>query len=273
MNPHRIIAGVESERGRKIFEEIYEPFTQKGFPLVFTNIPSAEIIKYASNAFLAMKISYINMIADLCEKTSADIDDVAMGVGLDHRIGDRFLNAGLGYGGSCLPKDVNALIHTYREHDLDIGLLEETEKINRTRRDIFYTHVEENLDKVEGSKITIWGLAFKPNTDDIRAAPSVDIVEKLSQNGAQINLYDPQAEENFAKMIPSDDHITYHDDKYEALKDSDALLIITDWEEFKNADMNKIKQQMATPNIIDGRNILDKKLMAKKEFKYHSMGR
>lgn len=273
MNPHRIVVGVESERGRKIFEEIYEPFTKKGFPLLFTNIPSAEIIKYASNAFLAIKISYINMISDLCEKTGADIDDVAMGVGMDHRIGDRFLNAGLGYGGSCLPKDVNALIHTYGEMDLDIGLLEETEKINRDRREIFYSQVEENLGKIEGSKITIWGLAFKPNTDDIRAAPSLDIVEKLSQNGAKINLYDPQAEENFAKMIPSDDNITYHDDKYEALKDSDALLIITDWEEFKNADIDKIKQEMATPNIIDGRNILDKKLMAEKKFKYHSMGR
>jgi UDPglucose 6-dehydrogenase len=137
MNPNRIVVGVDSDRARKIFEEIYEPFTSKGFPLLFTDIPSAEIIKYASNAFLAIKISYINMISDLCQRTGANIDDVSKGVGLDHRIGDKFLNAGLGYGGSCLPKDVNALIHTYKEFDLDIGLLQETEKINQNRREIF----------------------------------------------------------------------------------------------------------------------------------------
>jgi UDPglucose 6-dehydrogenase len=273
MNPNRIVVGVDSERARKIFEEIYEPFTSKGYPLLFTDIPSAEIIKYASNAFLAIKISYINMISDLCEKTGANIDDVSQGVGLDHRIGDKFLNAGLGYGGSCLPKDVNALIHTYKEHDLDIGLLQETEKINQNRRKIFYQQVEETLGEIEGSTITLWGLAFKPNTDDIRAAPAIDIARKLQDAGANLKLYDPEAEENFSSILPESENITYFQEKYDALKDSEALLIITEWDEFKESDLNKIKELMTSPTIIDGRNILDKDSLENKGFKYISMGR
>ncbi len=273
MNPNRIIVGVDSDRARKIFQEIYEPFTSKGYPLLFTDIASAEIIKYASNAFLATKISYINMIADLCEKTGANIDDVAKGVGLDHRIGDKFLNAGLGYGGSCLPKDVNALIHTYNELGLDIGLLKETEKINQNRREIFYRQVEEILDEIEGSTITLWGLAFKPNTDDIRAAPAIDIARKLQDRGAKLKLYDPEAEDNFSLHLPENENVTYFQDKYEAVKGSHALLIITEWDEFKVSDLDKIKKLMASPNIIDGRNILNTELMAEKGFKYVSMGR
>lgn len=273
MNPNRIVVGVDSPKAREIFEEIYEPFTSKGFPLLFTDIPSAEIIKYASNAFLAIKISYINMISDLCERTGANIDDVSKGIGLDHRIGDKFLNAGLGYGGSCLPKDVNALIHTYKEFDLDIGLLQETEKINQNRREIFYQQVQETLEKVEGSTITIWGLAFKPNTDDIRAAPAIDIARKLQDAGAKLKLYDPEAEGNFSSILPESENITYFKDKYEALKDSHALLLITEWAEFKVSDLDKIKELMISPNIIDGRNILNKELLAEKEFRYVSMGR
>ncbi len=273
MNPSRIVVGVDSEKARKMFEEIYQPFTSKGYPLLFTDIPSAEIIKYASNAFLAMKISYINIIADLCGKTGANIDDVSGGLGLDPRIGDRFLNAGLGYGGSCLPKDVNALIHTYKEFNLDIGLLRETEKINRNRREIFYQQIEKTLPKIEGSTITIWGLAFKPNTDDIRAAPSVDIVRRLLDAGGNLKLYDPQAEDNFSRKLLENSNLTYYKDKYDALKDSQALLIITEWEEFRNSDTDKIKELMASPTIIDGRNVFDKELMAQKGFRYVSMGR
>jgi UDPglucose 6-dehydrogenase len=273
MHPHRIVVGVASERARKIFQEIYEPFTSEGYPLLFSDVASAEIIKYASNAFLAIKISYINMIADLCEKTGANIDYVSRGVGLDHRIGDKFLDAGLGYGGSCLPKDVNALIETYQEYQLDNGLLVETRKINQQRREKFYEDIMEALEKVDGKTITIWGLAFKPNTDDIRAAPAVDIVQKLKESGAKLKLYDPQAKENFSHKIPEEGNITYYQDKYEALEDSDALVIITDWKEFEESDMDKIKELMNSPNIFDGRNILDKELMAQKEFNYYSMGR
>lgn len=273
MNPNRIVVGVDSDKARKIFAEIYEPFTSKGYPLLFTDIPSAEIIKYASNAFLAIKVSYINMIADLCEKAGANIDDVSKGVGLDQRIGSKFLNAGLGYGGSCLPKDVNALIHTYREFDLDIGLLKETEKINQDRREKFYNQVEKILPGIAGSTITLWGLAFKPNTDDIRAAPSIDIAKKLSDAGAKLKLFDPEAEENFSRILPEGENVTYFQDQYEALEDSDALLIITEWDEFKNCDLDKVKELMASPNIIDGRNILDKGVVADKGFKYISVGR
>lgn len=273
MNPNRIICGVDSEKARKIFEEIYRPFTKQGYPLLFTNIPSAEIIKYASNAFLAIKISYINLISDLCQITGANIDDVSRGVGLDQRIGDKFLNAGLGYGGSCLPKDVSALIHTYQELDLDISLLEETMKINDNRREIFLEQIDETLPDVKGRTITIWGLAFKPNTDDIRAAPAVDIVGRLNQSGANLKLYDPQAEENFTKILPESSNLKYFNHRYDALEDSELLLIITDWDEFKNSDYDKVKELMASPVIIDGRNILDKEVMEEKEFKYISMGR
>lgn len=273
MNPNRIVVGVDSQKAEKIFEEIYQPFTKQGYPLLFTDVPSAEIIKYASNAFLAIKVSYINMIADLCEKTGANIDDVSKGVGLDHRIGDKFLNAGLGYGGSCLPKDVNALIHTYRELDMDVGLLKETEKINQSRREKFYSQIENLLPEISGSTITLWGLAFKPNTDDIRAAPSIDIARKLEGAGAKLKLFDPEAEENFSRILPEGENVTYFQDKYEALKDSDALLIITEWDEFKNSDLEKIKELMASPNIIDGRNILDKEIVAEKGFNYVSVGR
>lgn len=273
MHPHRIVVGVESERSQKIFEEIYEPFTSEGYPLLFSDVSSAEIIKYASNAFLAIKISYINMIADLCEKTGANIDDVSRGVGLDHRIGDKFLEAGLGYGGSCLPKDVNALIETYQEHHLDNGLLRETRKINQQRREKFYHQIEDALETVEGKKVTIWGLAFKPNTDDIRAAPAVDIVTRLNKSGAELKLYDPQAENNFSRKIPETGNITYYQDKYQALEGSDALLIITDWEEFKKADLDRVKELMESPHIFDGRNILDKEILSEKGFNYYSMGR
>ena len=273
MNPNRIVVGVDSEKARKIFEEIYQPFTSQGYPLLFTNIPSAEIIKYASNAFLALKISYINLISDLCEMTGANIDDVSRGVGLDQRIGEKFLNAGLGYGGSCLPKDVNALIHTYKELDLDINLLEETMKINDQRREIFLEQIEKTLPDIKGRTITIWGLAFKPNTDDIRAAPAVDIVGRLNETGAVLKLYDPQAEENFSRIHPENSNLKYYKHRYDALKDSELLLIITDWDEFKNSNYDQVKELMASPVIIDGRNILDKELMEEKEFKYISMGR
>lgn len=273
MKPSRIVAGVESGKAREIFKEIYEPFTREGYTLFFTDIPSAEIIKYASNAFLAMKISYINLMADLCEETGANIDYVSHGVGLDVRIGDKFLNSGLGYGGSCLPKDVTALIHTYHKFDLEAGLLYETRKINNNRREKYLEQVGKILPDLTGKTLSIWGLAFKPNTDDIRAAPSVDIVKNLVDAGAKLKLYDPQAEENFSSVLKDKEGLNYCQDKYDALKDSDALLILTDWDEFKEADLDRVKDLMSLPNIIDGRNMLDKESVVEKGFKYYSMGR
>jgi UDPglucose 6-dehydrogenase len=271
MNPDRVVVGVESERAKQIFEELYHPFTEKGYPLLIATPAEAELIKHASNSFLAMKISYINMLADLCEKVGIDVNMVADGIGFDGRIGRQFLNAGIGYGGSCFPKDVKAFIKIAEDHGLDFGLLKETEKINAERRNKFLEKVENILWINKDKNITIWGLAFKPDTDDIREAPAIDIVRGLNEIGANLKLYDPEATDNFKKIFPVEDNIEYFEDKYDALKDSDALLIITEWNEFKEADLDKVKNLMRLPIIIDGRNIYEKDAM--NQFEYYGIGR
>lgn len=271
MNPDRIVVGVESNKARNIFEKLYKPFTDKGHPLLITSPAEAEIIKHASNSFLAMKISYINMLSDLCEKIGIDVSEVADGIGYDQRIGRSFLNAGIGYGGSCFPKDVKAFIKIAEDYGLDFSLLKETEKINKNRRIKFLEKVENVLWINKEKNITIWGLAFKPETDDIREAPSIDIVKGLHRNGAKLRLYDPVAMKNFQRIFPPQENIKYFNDKYESLIDSDALLIITEWEEFKKVDLDKVKQLMRIPIVIDGRNIYDVNQM--KDFEYYSMGR
>jgi UDPglucose 6-dehydrogenase len=270
-NPDRIVVGVESEKARKVFQELYRPFTEKDDVLLITTPAAAELIKHASNSFLAMKISYINMIADLCEKVGIDVNTIAEGIGYDQRIGRDFLNAGIGYGGSCFPKDVRAFIKIAEDHGLDFGLLKETEKINTEMRKKFLEKVENVLWINKDKNITIWGLAFKPDTDDIREAPSIDIVGDLYETGANLRLYDPQASENFQRLFPANKNIKYFSDKYEALKDSDALLIITEWEEFKEIELNKVKSLMRLPIIIDGRNMFESKEMD--GFEYYSIGR
>lgn len=270
-NPDRIVVGVESENAHKIFQELYRPFTEKGDVLLITTPAAAELIKHASNSFLAMKISYINMVAELCEKVGIDVNMIADGIGYDQRIGRSFLNAGIGYGGSCFPKDVRAFIKIAEDHGLDFGLLRETEKINSQMRERFLEKVENVLWINKDKNITIWGLAFKPDTDDIREAPSIDIVRKLYETDANLRLYDPQAGENFQNLFPENENIRYCSDKYEALKDSDALLLITEWDEFKNADLNKVKNLMRLPIIIDGRNMFESEIM--EGFEYYSVGR
>jgi UDPglucose 6-dehydrogenase len=271
MNPDRIVVGVESEKAHEIFQKLYRPFTEKGDVLLITTPAAAELIKHASNSFLAMKISYINMVAELCEKVGIDVNMIADGIGYDQRIGRSFLNAGIGYGGSCFPKDIRAFIKIAEDHGLDFGLLKETEKINTQMRERFLEKVENVLWINKDKNITIWGLAFKPDTDDIRAAPSIDIVRELYETDANLRLYDPQAQENFQNLFPENDNIKYYRDKYEALKDSDALLIITEWDEFKNANLNKVKNLMRLPIIIDGRNMFESEVM--NGFEYYSVGR
>ncbi|MBK3332849.1 UDP-glucose/GDP-mannose dehydrogenase family protein [Persephonella atlantica] len=273
MNPDRIVVGVESERARKIMEELYRPFTEKGFPLLITTPAAAELIKHASNSFLAMKISYINMIADLCEKVGADINEVADGMGYDKRIGRAFLNAGIGYGGSCFPKDVKAFIKIAEDHGLDFGLLKETEKINRRRREQFIEKIESVIWISKDKNIAVWGLSFKPNTDDIREAPAIDIVKQLKEAGANLRLYDPKAMENFKQVVPEGDNVKYVSDKYEAVKDADLLVLITEWDEFRQADMEKVKQLMRLPIVVDGRNVYQPDEMRKIGFEYYSIGR
>lgn len=271
MNPDRIVVGVESEKARTIFEKLYQPFTNEGHPLLITNPAAAELIKHASNSFLAMKISYINMISALCEKVGVDVNMVARGIGLDNRVGEKFLNAGIGYGGSCFPKDVQAFIKIAEDHGLEFGLLKETEKINAFQRRAFLDKIEDIMWINKDKNIAVWGLAFKPDTDDIREAPAIDVVRELEANGANLYLYDQEAMPNFKNIFPESKRIKYFEDKYQALKDADALLIITEWDEFKQADLKKVKELMRLPIIIDGRNIFEPSDMG--EFEYYSMGR
>ena len=273
MDPDRIVVGVDSDKAEQIFQRLYKPFLDNGSTLFITKIPAAEIIKYASNSFLAIKISYINMLADLCEKAGVDVTMVADGIGADKRIGMDFLNAGIGYGGSCLPKDVKAFINIAENYGLDLGLLKETEKINKNRRKQFLNKIEEVLWISKGKTISIWGLAFKPGTDDIREAPALDIARGLLDNGAKLQVYDPEAMDNFRKFFSESEEIFYFEEKYSALKDADALLIITDWIEFKQLDLNKMKQLLKLPIVIDGRNILNPQHMINNGFEYYSIGR
>jgi len=273
MNPDRIVVGVESEKAKDMFKELYKPFNEKGIPLIITTPAAAELIKHASNSFLAMKISYINMVSELCEKVGADVNIVAEGMGYDKRIGRAFLQAGIGYGGSCFPKDVKAFIKIAEEHGIDFSLLEEVEKINLKRRANFIKRIKNVLWIIKDKNIAVWGLSFKPNTDDIREAPSIDIIRELEEAKANLKLYDPKAIENVKHIFPEKQSLKYFDNKYKALKDTDALLILTEWDEFKGADLDKVKENMRLPIIIDGRNIYPPKDMKKKGFEYYSIGR
>ncbi|HNZ26327.1 MAG TPA: UDP-glucose/GDP-mannose dehydrogenase family protein [Spirochaetota bacterium] len=273
LEPDRIVVGTESNKARNLFRELYKPFTDQDRILIFTTPATAELIKHASNSFLSLKISYINMVSDLCEKVGADVSMVAEGMGLDKRIGRSFLNAGIGYGGSCFPKDVKAFIKMAKDNGVDFSILEESEKVNKNRRVKFIEKIENILWINKDKNITIWGLSFKPNTDDIREAPSIDIVKQLNSAGANLRLYDPEAAENFKNIFPESDKLRYFSDMYGALEDSDALIILTEWEHFISANLEKIKNTMKLPIIIDGRNIFDESLVESYGFEYYSIGR
>ncbi|MEO0202913.1 MAG: UDP-glucose/GDP-mannose dehydrogenase family protein [candidate division WOR-3 bacterium] len=266
-NPDRIVIGVENERAKNILLNLYEKINA---PKIIVDINTAEIIKHASNAFLAMKISFINMVADLCEKTGADIRKVAEGMGYDKRIGREFLNAGIGYGGSCFPKDVRAFYYIGSSYGLDFSLLLAIENINNSRIDRIIEKLKLALWNLNNKKIAIWGLSFKPDTDDIREAPSLKVVSRLLMEKAIICAYDPKAMENFKKLFPN---VNYGDDKYEVLRDANALLILTEWNEFKNVEFEKMKELMRTPIIVDGRNIFECEEVKSHGFEYYPIGR
>lgn len=270
LNPDRIVVGIESERAKRIFEELYKDFK---CPIIYTDPTTSELIKHASNSFLAMKISFINMVADLCEKVGADVKLVADGMGYDKRIGRAFLNAGIGYGGSCFPKDVKAFIKMAEEYGLNFGILREVEKINQERPLKFVEKVKSILWSVKEKKIGVWGLSFKPNTDDIREAPSIKVVELLLKEGAYLSLYDPKAMENFKLLFPEGKQIEYVKDKYLAVEGASALLILTEWDEFIKADLQRVKKLMELPIIVDGRNIFEPKEMMSLGFEYYPTGR
>lgn len=271
LNPDRIIIGVESERARDMLARIYENLKDR---ILITNIDTAELIKHASNSFLALKISYINLIADLCEKTEADVELVARGMGLDPRIGGLFLKAGLGYGGSCFPKDVKALTKIGEDLGVDMRLLREGERINAERVRVFINKVKQSLWILKDKKIGILGLSFKPETDDIREAPSIRVIRGLKAEGAKLRLYDPQAMTNMKALFPEDgEQVVYCASPCEAAEGANALLVVTEWDEFKGLDLKKIKQVMANPILIDGRNMFEPEAVRGLGFEYSCLGR
>ncbi|MBN1522037.1 MAG: UDP-glucose/GDP-mannose dehydrogenase family protein [Candidatus Aureabacteria bacterium] len=268
MKPDRIVIGVSSQKAADILTRLYEPFQAK---IIITNIKSAEIIKHASNSFLATKISFINEVSRICELSGANIEEVALGMGLDPRIGRQFLQTGIGYGGSCFPKDVSAFIKISEELGYDFKILKAVEKVNAEQIEFFIKKIEKTLWIIKDKKITVWGLAFKPDTDDMRNAPSIQIIEALVKDGAEIHAYDPVAMEKARSVLPED--VVFHDDIYSSLQGSEALVIATEWEDFKNADLDRVMALMEQPIVVDGRNIFDPSLMKEKGFMYTSIGR
>ncbi len=272
MEPDRVIVGTESEKVKDLMTRLYAPYVSPDRPILFTNRRSSEIIKYASNAFLATKISFINEMATFCEKVGADITDIARGMGFDHRIGATFLNAGIGYGGSCFPKDIQAIIETGKEHGYSFQILDAVEAVNKSQKKKLYKKLTSIIPNVEDKVIAVLGLSFKPKTDDMRDAPSLKVIKKLQADGAIIRAFDPVAAANAKKSL-SKVNITYCQNPYEAAENADALLIITEWDEFRNMDLHRIKSIMKTPLIIDGRNMFHPKDMKALGFKYYSVGR
>ncbi|MCX6338472.1 MAG: UDP-glucose/GDP-mannose dehydrogenase family protein [Candidatus Aureabacteria bacterium] len=267
MHPDRIVIGVSSKRAAKLLKELYAPLKA---PVIVTDIKSAEIIKHASNSFLALKISFANALAHICEMSGANVMKVVEGMGLDKRIGRAFLSAGIGYGGSCFPKDVAAFIKITEELGYNFELLKIVEKINREQRSRFVKKIEEALWIVKDKVIGILGLAFKPNTDDMRSAPSVDIIAELQREGATIKAYDPKAMGVARKMLAG---VKFCKNPYEAARGSDALVIVTEWDEFRQMSLDRIRALMTHPIIIDGRNIFDPEKVEEKGFIYKSIGR
>jgi UDPglucose 6-dehydrogenase len=284
LHPDRIVVGVDSPRAAELLREIYEPIMEGRFDcpihsgcerekkpvLLMTDTSSAELIKHASNSFLAMKISFINMVANLCEVVGADVTRVAEGMGLDPRIGPAFLKPGIGFGGFCFPKDVQAFIRIAEKSGCDFSLLREVEKINQCRIEHFVESIRKELWVVSGKKLAVWGLAFKPNTDDVRFAPSIALVKTLIQEGAIVSAYDPQATDKAREMLPT---VNYCVDPYEAAQGADAILIVTEWEEFRDLDWKRLLSVVEHPLIVDGRNMLDSKEVARHGFHYLSVGR
>jgi UDPglucose 6-dehydrogenase len=272
LKPDRVIIGTSSERAQKIMQELYNPFVRQGNPILFMDERSAELTKYAANSFLATKITFMNEIAQLCERLGADVDMVRRGIGSDERIGKRFLFPGIGYGGSCFPKDVQALAKSSREVDYDFRILNSVMEVNEQQKLHLLPKIRKYFkNQLKGRHFALWGLAFKPNTDDIREAPALYMIEALLAEGATICAYDPEAMPNVSKLVG--DKITYADNQYDALKGADALLIATEWNEFRTPNFLKIVTTLKTKVIFDGRNLFDVNAIRELGFYYESVGR
>ena len=272
LKPDRVVVGSNSEKATKIMQELYAPFLRTGNPVIIMDVKSAEMTKYASNAFLAVKISYANEIANICEKVGADAEKVRIGMCSDKRIGSQFLFPGLGYGGSCFPKDVKAILNTAKQYHCDYQMLEAADNINKLQRKLFVDKILKHFDNdVKGKTIAVWGLAFKPKTDDMREAPSITIINTLLEQGANIKAYDPKAIES--AKFHFGNKITYTKDSYEALENTEALLLLTEWNEFRNPDFERIKTLMKSPVIFDGRNQYNNKNIEELGFTYYRIGK
>lgn len=271
MTPDRVVVGTESARARKIMSRLYKPFMLSGERMIFTDIPSAEMIKYAANSMLATRISFMNDIANLCEKVGADVTMVRKGIGSDTRIGRKFLYAGCGYGGSCFPKDVKALIRTAEQNGYEMKVLKAVEEVNEKQKSILFEKLQKHYDgNLKGKTIALWGLAFKPETDDMREAPALVLIDKLVTAGCAVKVYDPISMPECKRRIG--DKVVYCRDMYDAAVDADALLLVTEWKEFRMPSFAVLEKTMADKVIIDGRNIYDKEEVAEHGFTYYKIG-
>lgn len=272
MSPDRVVVGVESKRAEKLMTKLYRPFLLNNFRVIFMDVPSAEMTKYAANAMLATRISFMNEIANLCEIVGADVNMVRKGIGTDSRIGSRFLYAGCGYGGSCFPKDVKALVKTAASYNYPMRILQAVEEVNENQKSILFNKLHKHFQgDLLGRRIALWGLAFKPETDDMREAPSLVLIDKLLEAGCKVIAYDPVAMPEAQRRLG--DRIKYGKDIYDTVMDTDALLVVTEWKEFRLPSWGVIKKLMTTPLILDGRNIYDKNELEEAGFTYHNIGR
>lgn len=272
LKPDRVVIGTSSEKARKLMDELYQPFVRQGNPIYFMDERSSEMTKYAANAYLAMRISFMNEMANLCERAGANVDMVRVGMGSDSRIGKRFLFPGVGYGGSCFPKDVQALGRTAKEHDYEFQLVQTTMKVNDHQKTILGKKVKEYFgNDLSGKTFAIWGLAFKPETDDIREAPALELIKELNAAGAAIRAFDPEAMENVRRAVS--ENVYFAKDQYDCIQDVDALIIVTEWSEFRNPDFKRIEQSLRHPAVFDGRNVYTLEKMETLPFYYESIGR
>lgn len=270
LKPDRIVFGSNDDRATQLMQKIYEPFVA---PVLVTDVESAELIKHAANSFLALKISYINAVGRICEKSGADIEKVAEGIGMDDRIGRRFLNAGLGYGGSCFPKDVKAFIAISESLGYPFDLLKQVEEINDDQRKLFLDKIREKLWVLQDKKVAVWGLAFKQNTDDVRESVAIKVIHDMLAEGAEVTAYDPEAEGTAKKFGNLDGKITFAEDIYSCVEGAEVLIIATEWPEFANANLATVKEKMSSNLIFDGRNLLNPETASSQGFEYHSIGR
>ncbi len=273
LKPDRIVIGVESEQAEEVMRKLYKPFLLNGHPIIFMDVPSAEMTKYAANSMLATKISFMNDIANLCELMGADVNMVRRGIGSDSRIGNKFIYPGIGYGGSCFPKDVKALIKTAQENGYRMQILQAVESVNENQKEVLFNKVMRHFSgDISGKTFALWGLSFKPKTDDMREAPSLVIIDKLLAEGASVVAYDPVAIKEARHMIGENERVSYAKDEYEALIDADALLIVTEWPEFRSPNFQVIGKLLRSKVIIDGRNIYEAKELQELGFCYYGIG-